>query len=284
MSQEIAAAFSFGIIAAFLLVIATRRGFFTFSPLPWIVPIRFTHVIGGFAIYFVMANFFAAALVTFFQDQMIGKTMLFASWLNFFVSLSIFAALLLFLQFVPKEVRSGIFQRPGEHHFFLKQFSTALYAWVLSFPLVLAVGQAIEALLFKLFGITHLPDQMAVRFLKATFDEPLHFLLAIGTIVILAPLVEETLFRGLLQTYIRRHLGSRQAIVITSLCFALFHYAAGQELSNVSIIGSLFVLALFLGFLYEKQGTIVAPMLLHASFNGISVLNLYLFGGFSPGL
>ena len=92
------------------------------------------------------------------------------------------------------------------------------------------------------------------------------------------------LFRGFLQTYIRKHLGPKQAIVITSLCFSFFHYASGQGLGNIMIITSLFVLALFLGFLYEKQGSLLAPMVLHASFNTISVINLYLFGEFTSGL
>ena len=100
------------------------------------------------------------------------------------------------------------------------------------------------------------------------------------TIILLAPLIEEILFRGFLQTFIRQHLGSRQAIGITSLLFALFHYAPEQGLGNIPIVGSLLVLALFLGFVYEKRGSLLAPITLHACFNSISVLNLYFLGGF----
>ena len=45
-----------------------------------------------------------------------------------------------------------------------------------------------------------------------------------------------------------------------------------------------FILALFLGYLYERQGSLIAPIALHASFNAISVMNIYFLGGFSVGI
>lgn len=284
MSPEITAAVAFGILAALLLTMAARKGFFAFSQLPWVVPVRFVHLIGAFAIYFVVSTFVSSLIVSFYRAEIMANYMTYATWLNFLVSLLIFFCLAVYWRCLPYVVRNGIVHRPGDEHPLGDQIGKALYSWLLAFPLVLSVSQIVEAILLKVFKITQLPDQMAVRFLKSTFDVPLHFFLAIGAIIVLAPLVEETLFRGFLQTYIRRHLGSKQAILITSFCFALFHYSAGQGLGNISIIVSLFVLALFLGFLYEKQGTIVAPMLLHASFNAVSVINLYLFGGFTTGL
>ena len=136
--------------------------------------------------------------------------------------------------------------------------------------------------MLKLFQVHKLPDQLAVKFLKLTFGNPVHFLLAIVSIIVLAPLIEETLFRGFLQTFIRKHLGSKQAIFITSFCFSFFHYSPGQGLGNIMILISLFVLALFLGFIYEKQGSLLAPIILHASFNAVSVINLYAFGDLFP--
>lgn len=284
MSGEISAAVSFGILAALALAMAVKKGFFAFSNLTWFVPIRFLHLVGAFAIYFIVSTFFSAIVVSFFRDEIMNHYMTYATWLNFLVSLLIFLCLLAYLKLLPAAVKDGILQRPGEDHPFKEQLSQALYAWLIAFPLVLTVSQVIEAILLKVYQMTQLPDQIAVRFLRSTFNDPLHFFLAVGAIIVLAPLVEETLFRGFLQTYIRRHVGPKQAILATSFCFALFHYSAGQGLGNISIIVSLFIFSLFLSFLYEKQGTIVAPMLLHAAFNTISVVNLYLFGGFTTGL
>jgi len=182
-------------------------------------------------------------------------------------------------------VRNGILRRSSEKgRPLLNDVWFAFFAWLLAFPLVLFLSQLLELLINWSFSITQLPDQNAVLFLKSTFENPLYFILATLSIVVLAPLIEETLFRGFFQSYIRQHLGSKQAILITSVCFSLFHYTGAQGLGNISIIISLFLLSLFLGYIYEKRGSLLAPMVLHATFNAISVINLYLFGGFTTGI
>ena len=109
----------------------------------------------------------------------------------------------------------------------------------------------------------------------------LYFFLIVVIVTFLAPCIEETLFRGFLQSYIRQYLGPKLSIVISSFCFALFHYSSEQGLANISIIGSLFSLAFFLGFIYEKRGSLLAPIILHSAFNTISAINLYFLEGIS---
>lgn len=284
MSGELGATLAFGLLAALVLFLGKRMGFFQFSPIPWEVPLRFVHLIGAFAVYFLVAAVATKTATLFMKKQMMVNYMSLASWLNFGVSFFIALFLGIYLKCLPAHVRLEILRRPSEPHSVASDVQNALYAWLLSFPLVLFLSKALELFVTYVFNVTTLPDQIAVRFLKSTFDSPLHFTLAVISIIVLAPLIEETLFRGFLQTYIRQHLGSRQAILITSACFSLFHYAAGQGLGNIPIVGALFFLALFLGFLYEKQGSLFAPMVLHGSFNAISVLNLYFFGGFTTSI
>lgn len=284
MSSDVGATIAFGILALLLLFVGMRRGFFQFPTVEWEVPIRLIHLIGAFAIYFIVTYFSSGFAMAFLKKQIMVNYMGYSSWLNFGVSFAIFVFLSFYLRALPLPLRKGILLRSSNHHSFLDDVWNAFYAWILAFPLVLFLSQALDFLVVKVFNIPQLPDQIAVKFLKSTFENPLYFILAVIAIIILAPLIEETLFRGFLQSYIRQHLGSRQAIVITSACFSLFHYAAGQGLGNLSIIPSLFILSLFLGFLYEKRGSILAPMVLHGSFNAISVINLYLFGGFTTGL
>lgn len=284
MSSEIGATLAFGIIAALLIIIGFRRGFFAFQDKEWEVPIRFVHLIGAFAIYFIVTFSSSTLAVAFLKNQIMANYLAYSSWLNFAISFCIFVILAIYLKWIPEKVRKGILRRPNERHPLIEDVWAALYAWILAFPLVLFMSQMLEIVIFKIFQVTQLPDQIAVKFLKSTFEDPIYFILAVISIIILAPLIEETLFRGFLQTYIRQHLGSKQAILITSVCFSLFHYSSGQGLGNISIIVSLFVLSLFLGFLYEKQGSLLASMTLHASFNLISVINLYLFGGFTTGM
>jgi membrane protease YdiL (CAAX protease family) len=284
MNSDIGATIAFGILALLLLFIGTRRGFFQFPDVEWTVPMRLLHILGAFAIYFIVSYFSTGIVVALFRKEIMANYMAYSNWLNFGVSFAIFILLAIYLKALPSKLRMGILCRPEPQHSFLDDVWTAFYAWILAFPLVLFLSQVLELIVLKVFQATQLPDQIAVKFLKSTFESPLYFGIAVISIIILAPLIEETLFRGFLQTYIRQHLGSKQAIVITSVCFSMFHYSAGQGLGNISIIPSLFVLSLFLGFLYEKRGCILSPMVLHASFNAVSVINLYLFGGFTTGI
>lgn len=284
MSSEGTAILAFGILSLLLLYIGKRRGFFQFSSSEWTFPLTLWHLLGAFAIYFVVSTLITKLTITFFRKQIMLNYMAYSSLLNFGVSLLVFLSLVIYLACLPKNVSRNILYRPNQKHRLLEDFWAAIYAWIIAFPLVLFLSQGLEWLITKVFNLPILPEQIAVKFLKSTFDHPLYFSLAIISIVALAPLIEETLFRGLLQSYIRQHLGSKQAIVVTAACFSLFHFGASQGLGNISIIVPLFVLALFLGFLYEKRGSLLAPMFLHATFNTVSVINLYLFGGFSSGI
>lgn len=284
MSSDVGAMIAFGVIALLILFIGWRKGFFQFEEKPWPVPVTLLQLLGAFAIYFLASYFLSDFGAKVLRKTLTTKYLGLMSWLSFGISFIIAIILGIYLLLLPREVGKGILRREHADHPLHQDVWAAIYAWIMAFPLVLFLSQALEMLVTKLFGMSKLPDQLAVKFLKSTFDTPLYFVLAVISIIILAPLIEETLFRGFLQTFIRKHLGPKQAIIITSVCFSLFHYAAGQGLGNIMIIISLFVLALFLGFLYEKQGSLLAPIVLHSLFNTISVINLYLFGGFTSGL
>jgi len=92
-------------------------------------------------------------------------------------------------------------------------------------------------------------------------------LAAILAVVVLAPVAEEVFFRGLVQSMLRRYLDNGwAAIVITSIAFAAVHGELYQDMP------ALFVLALALGYNYERTGRLTAPILLHGTFNGVMVL------------
>lgn len=283
MSAELSATLLFGLLALFLILMGKRRGFFEFHPTEWIVPIRLVHLLGAFAIYFIASIACTKLMMSLWKTSIALHPLSYASWLNFGLSCLILFGLLIYMAILPKSLVKRIWRR-DEPYTFSDDLWAAGQAWIMAFPLVLFLSQFLEWAVVKAFHLTQLPEQIAVKFLKSTFHHPLYFSLCVISIIILAPLIEEILFRGFLQSYIRQHLGARQAIGITSACFALFHYAAGQGLGNIAIIISLFVLALFLGFLYEKRGSLLASISLHALFNGVSIVNLYLFGDHSTRL
>lgn len=97
-----------------------------------------------------------------------------------------------------------------------------------------------------------------------------HILLSTLFAVVLAPFLEELLFRGILLLWLRRLFGPWPAILLSSAVFAVLHVDAWPAPIP------LFVLALFLGYLTYRTSSLVAPIVLHATFNGVSMLVLVL--------
>jgi len=83
------------------------------------------------------------------------------------------------------------------------------------------------------------------------------WLLALG--VLAAPLCEEFIFRGLLQGGLRRSLPAWQAITVAAALFAIVHPPAAMLPA--------FALGLCAGIAYERSGSLLAPMLVHAGYN-----------------
>ena len=85
------------------------------------------------------------------------------------------------------------------------------------------------------------------------------------TAAVIVPIGEELLFRGLAQSLLRRHFGPWPAVLIASAVFAVAHCTQPQA------VPSLFVLAVVMGYNYERTGRLLAPMLIHALFNAANL-------------
>lgn len=140
-------------------------------------------------------------------------------------------------------------------------FLTLLAVW----PLVLAAMGLTIMVTRMWYGQGYqIPQHEALKLLSESVAVPLQVLLAIMAAAV-APVVEEMLFRGLFQTTIRSYLQRPwPAIVLTSLLFASIH-------EDISHWPSLFVLALGLGYAYEKSGSLLRSIFMHAMFNGINI-------------
>ena len=147
--------------------------------------------------------------------------------------------------------------------------------WIWAFPTVVAGGQVLAIALFFLTGQERV-EQSAVRYLKSTMSHPTLFFFTTVTIALLVPVIEEFLFRGLLQNALRRLCGGKGAVIVTAFVFGLFHFTPGQGSGNVEIIGSLVLLSLFLGFSYERTASLWTPIGLHSAYNAMTILFLAL--------
>jgi len=88
-----------------------------------------------------------------------------------------------------------------------------------------------------------------------------------GFAVILAPVAEEFIFRGMLYPFIKQCGYPRLAWVGVSFAFALVHY-------DIATFVPLFVLALALTWLYERTDNLLAPVTAHALFNAANLVVL----------
>lgn len=95
------------------------------------------------------------------------------------------------------------------------------------------------------------------------------YVLAFLTLVVLAPVAEELLFRGYLYGKLRRWISIWAAAIITSIVFGVVH---GQW--NVGL--DVFVLSLVMCGLREMTGSIWAGILLHMTKNGLAFYLLFI--------
>lgn len=144
--------------------------------------------------------------------------------------------------------------------------------WFVCFPWTIVISQMIALIVFTFNIETAHNEQVAVKYLRATLDQPVLFFVMSILLVFIVPALEESLFRGCLQNWIKSHLGRVWAILIASAVFALFHFSYSQGFENIELLTTLFMLGCFLGFVYERQQSLFASMGLHSTFNAISVL------------
>jgi membrane protease YdiL (CAAX protease family) len=148
---------------------------------------------------------------------------------------------------------------------------------VSSLLLALGVGVAVLFVAYKLQDGSvmlmqkigwKVQEEEAVSLVKNASSLPQQIFLGFYAVV-LAPVAEEFIFRGMLFPYIKQHGFPKTAWIGVSLFFALIH-------ADAAIFISLFVLALALTWLYEYTNNLLAPIFVHALFNsaGFVVLTL----------
>jgi len=86
--------------------------------------------------------------------------------------------------------------------------------------------------------------------------------------VVVAPVAEEFIFRGMLYPFVKQLGSPRAALFGVSAIFAAIHFDAGT-------IVPLFALALALTWLYEMTDNLLAPIAAHSLFNATNLVALY---------
>jgi membrane protease YdiL (CAAX protease family) len=128
-----------------------------------------------------------------------------------------------------------------------------IVAWLVSTAAILAAAFALEQL-----GIPPEPQtaELAIEVLDPW--------LVVLAVVIVAPVAEEAFFRGVVFNAWRREAGRRWAFFGSAALFAAIH------LSLLSLL-PIFLLGLGLAWVYDRTKSLLAPMVMHGTVNGISV-------------
>lgn len=87
--------------------------------------------------------------------------------------------------------------------------------------------------------------------------------LAVISVVLLAPIMEELMMRGLVQKRLRVLMPEKAALFVAAVLFGVLHMNIIQGVYA-------FLLGLFLGWTYQKSKRLIVPILGHLAFNGMN--------------
>lgn len=117
------------------------------------------------------------------------------------------------------------------------------------------------------FILPEFEEQSKVIELKRNFSKDL--LLNIINIIVIAPIIEETIFRAFFYRAFKHALPVSFSIIITSITFATIH-------QNILSFALLFFLSGYLTYVYERYGSILFPIIIHCLFNSTMLFLIYL--------
>ena len=159
----------------------------------------------------------------------------------------------------------------------IRQFGVTRVNLFICLGLAVALVLAAHPLILVTEGVTDIamhgqaqPQNVVEFFLNASEKSDFK---AVATMlvlaVIVAPIAEETIFRGYLYGVLKRYIGAIGAAVLSAGLFAAMHM-------NLAALPALFVLALCLTLAYEATGSLLVNICMHGFFN-LSMLLVILF-------
>lgn len=133
------------------------------------------------------------------------------------------------------------------------------YIWILLFGAAFCVGMNVVMVMSGLA----MKDVSFLNVSKALYSESLGVMLVCQGLIV--PIAEEWMFRGVLYRRCREQMKFWGAAFSVSLLFAFIH-------GSVTQMAYTLILGIFLAYVYEKFGSLKAPMFLHILVNSISIV------------
>lgn len=198
------------------------------------------------------------------KNSTVGDIFFFGSNDGTVVSASIIIScvLLVALSYLIVRLKSGDMRQ----YLALKPFSIAVCMGMLGLLLIFMIGSQ---------ALTYLLDKSPLVFVDPLYQSVSSVWLLIFAMVIVAPIYEELVFRGILWSAIAeqfaatsysRQRGTLVASIVTSLIFAVIHLQYGiYEITTIVVLAFIFCYARI------KSGSLILPMLLHIINNGVAM-------------
>jgi membrane protease YdiL (CAAX protease family) len=140
---------------------------------------------------------------------------------------------------------------------------------VATYPVFLLAGEVAQRL-----GHPVGDGAESVKYLLGPLKPP-DLVAAVLLAVVVAPLVEEFIFRGFLYGVTKKFAGPWAAMATSGLIFAAIH-------QNLPALPAYFLLACGLTLAYERTGSIWTPIAMHVLFNSITVVVIFFFPQWIP--
>ncbi|MBR6977672.1 MAG: CPBP family intramembrane metalloprotease [Lachnospiraceae bacterium] len=140
-----------------------------------------------------------------------------------------------------------------------------LWLWIL-LPLLGICFAAFMNLLLALLGVTLTEDPVAENDFMSAFQNKLVLVILIEAVI--APLLEELLFRKVMFGLLRRVMPVYLAAVIVSVVFGVLHFNIPQGLYG-------FFFSFLLCEITVLYGTWIAPLIVHAAANALALFMNY---------
>lgn len=204
----------------------------------------------------------AALAVNSYTQESSPQQIFLQTLLQIFTNIAVGIAMLLFVR---NYFSSGLKGLGFDHSQIGKDLLCAVGYFIAMLPLVFAAIRLIlifgRLIISKDFQIE--PHEQLK--LITSYTQPSIRIAILISGAVITPFFEEILFRGLIQTTIRNVIKKPwPAIFISSVVFTILH-------PNVHWLAIYFV-GLFLGYAYEKSGSLYRSIFLHALFNAMTII------------
>jgi membrane protease YdiL (CAAX protease family) len=152
-----------------------------------------------------------------------------------------------------------------------RQIGAGIVSGLILFPVItIVVGGILSLLLNAITGEPVQPPEQVGENLTT-----LGTAITVAYAFVIAPVGEELFFRGILFRTLRDRYGFWVGAVGSSSGFGLIHFLPGDAADAALLMIAMVFTGLGLCYIYERRGTLVAPVAAHITFNVIGIVLIF---------